>query len=72
MATKPMTVAEAVSKFGSMYHVAKILGISQSAVGRWGEMVPQHRAGKLHAKPAKKLQRGGFRAKREINEGRKP
>lgn len=56
-----MTVAEAVKKFGTRYHIAKVLRITESAVSRWGAMVPQHRVSKLLRHPGGRLKRGGLR-----------
>lgn len=57
---KTMSIAAMRRKFGSDYHVAQVLKISQSAVSRW-KAVPAHRVEALLAHPGGKLKRGGPR-----------
>lgn len=59
-AMQTMTKTAMRKKFGSAYHVAKILGISQSAISRW-KRVPEHHLEYLLAHPGGKLKRGGPR-----------
>jgi len=42
-----MRTDEAVSHFGSVIKLAKILGVHRSAVYQWGERVPKGRAFEL-------------------------
>jgi hypothetical protein len=56
-----LTVSAAKHKFGSLYHVAKLLNLNRSSIGRWGRYVPDKYAQALHALPAQKLERGGKR-----------
>lgn len=60
---KTMTVSYARKLFGSNYRIAQICDINASAVGRWGEYVPEWHIPKLMAVPLeeRKLKRGGLR-----------
>ena len=42
-----MLKKEAIKHYGSAYGLAKALGINQSAVSRWGRIVPILRAAQL-------------------------
>jgi hypothetical protein len=67
-----ITVAEARRKFGSNYHIARLVGVHKSTVGRWGRMVPKEHAPKLVELPAARLKRGRETTKRlEVNGERK-
>jgi hypothetical protein len=57
---KTMSLSAMRAKFGSAYHVSKILGISQGAISRW-KRVPDHHLARLHDHPGGRLKRGGLR-----------
>ncbi|ARD61589.1 hypothetical protein Y71_17265 [Kosakonia radicincitans DSM 16656] len=42
-----MLTQDAVNYFGSKAKLAKALGVSQPAVSRWGEHIPEKRAARL-------------------------
>ncbi len=56
-----LTKAAAKRKFGSFYHVAKVLGLTPSSVGRWVRYVPDKYVAELNAHPGGQLERGGKR-----------
>ena len=56
-----LTLSAAKRKFGSLYHVAKLLELHPSTVTRWGQYVPDKYAPKLESIPAKRLEQGGAR-----------
>jgi hypothetical protein len=60
-AAPKMTVAAARKKFGSLYHIAKLLDRNISSVSRWGKYVPQDYVATLQALPESRLKRGGVR-----------
>lgn len=43
-----MLKEDAVAFFGSRKNIQKILGLSNSAVYRWGQIVPKSSAGRLY------------------------
>ena len=55
-----ITLAAAVRKFGSRYHIARLLDLAPSSVCRW-KAIPDDMQAKLIALPASKLKRGGKR-----------
>jgi len=54
-----MKTQQAIEKAGSAADLARLLGITQSAVCQWGEDVPEHRVWQL-----KVLRPAWFRAKK--------
>lgn len=59
--SKTMSLSAMRKKFGSYYHVALILDLNESTIGRW-KRVPPHHLDKLLAHPGGKLVRGGRRS----------
>jgi hypothetical protein len=56
-----ITLAQARIKFGSNYHIARLLGLNASSVCRWGRWVPDKYAAILISTPGLHLSRGGKR-----------
>jgi hypothetical protein len=56
-----LTKAAAKRKFGSYYHIAKVLGLTPSSVGRWERFVPDKYVPQLDAHPGGRLEMGGKR-----------
>lgn len=57
---KTMTVAEARKKFGSYYHIARIVNRNLSTVLKW-QRIPAEHIPTLLNHPGGRLQRGGRR-----------
>jgi hypothetical protein len=58
---RKFTLVAAKKKFGSLYNVAKQLGLAPSTVTRWGKFVPDDYTAKLIELPPSNLKRGGKR-----------
>jgi hypothetical protein len=56
-----LTKAAAKRKFGSYYHIAKVLGLEPSSVTRWVRFVPEKYVPALEAHPGGVLEKGGKR-----------
>lgn len=56
-----MIKAEAVRHYGSQKKLASILGVSDAAVSRWGEIIPEKQAFRLE-----RITEGGLRYRPEL------